>query len=202
MSVSSASAIRASLLPHSRYTVLRPTPALAATDSMVNPPYPDSANSASAAWRITRRDRSIRGSTKFAARPWRPTTLVCLDFLRYLVDDIDSAVDFYTRQLAFDERMRPGPGFAMLQRGPLRLLLNTPAGGGGAGQQLPDGSQPEPGGWNRFQIEVDDLDPITADLRRAGATFRSEIITGRGGRQILLEDPAGNLIELFEPGPG
>jgi len=122
--------------------------------------------------------------------------------VRYIVDDIDSAVDFYTRRLAFDERMRPGPGFAMLQRGPLRLLLNTPAGGGGAGQQMPDGDLPEPGGWNRFQIEVDDLDKIIADLRHARATFRSDIITGKGGWQILLEDPAGNLIELFEPVPG
>ena len=118
--------------------------------------------------------------------------------VRYIVDDVDSAVEFYTTHLSFETRMRPAPGFAMLQRGNLRLLLNTP-GGGGAGQALPDGTRPEPGGWNRFQIGVDDLDVVVAGLRRAGAGFRSEIITGKGGRQVLLQDPSGNLIELFEP---
>jgi len=121
--------------------------------------------------------------------------------IRYIVDDIDSAIDFYTRHLDFEERMRPGPGFAMLQRGSLRLLLNTPAGGGGAGQPMSDGRLPEPGGWNRFQIEIGDLDATVGELRQAGADFRGEIITGKGGRQILLEDPAGNPIELFEPVP-
>lgn len=95
--------------------------------------------------------------------------------------------------------MQPGPGFALLGRGALRLLLNTPGGGGGAGQALADGSQPTPGGWNRFQLEVADLDATVAQLKEHGARFRSELITGQGGRQILLEDPAGNLIELFEP---
>lgn len=118
--------------------------------------------------------------------------------VRYIVDDVDSAVQFYTTHLSFETRMRPAPGFAMLRRGNLRLLLNTP-GGGGAGQALPDGTRPEPGGWNRFQIEVDDLDLVVAGLRQAGAGFRSGIITGKGGRQVLLQDPSGNLIELFEP---
>jgi len=119
--------------------------------------------------------------------------------IRYIVDDIDAAIDFYIERLGFEERMRPGPGFAMLQRGSLRLLLNTPAGGGGAGQDVSDGSRPEPGGWNRFQLEVDDLDATVAAMKQAGASFRGDIITGKGGRQVLLEDPAGNLIELFEP---
>jgi predicted enzyme related to lactoylglutathione lyase len=90
----------------------------------------------------------------------------------------------------------------MLRRGGLRLLLNTPGGGGGAGQAMPDGTLPEPGGWNRFQITVDDLDAVHARLRAAGAAFRSDVITGIGGRQILLQDPAGNLVELFEQRAG
>lgn len=94
--------------------------------------------------------------------------------------------------------MGPGPGFAMLLRGDLRLLLNQP-GAGGAGQPMPDGRRPEPGGWNRIQLEVTDLGREVAALRAAGASFRSEILTGRGGSQILLEDPAGNPIELFQP---
>ncbi|HEU4751247.1 MAG TPA: VOC family protein, partial [Acidimicrobiia bacterium] len=95
--------------------------------------------------------------------------------------------------------MHPGPGFAMVTRGDLRLLLNTPAGGGGAGEAMSDGSMPHPGGWNRFQLEVEDLETTVKRLRKAGASFRNEIVTGRGGKQILVEDPAGNLIELFEP---
>lgn len=114
--------------------------------------------------------------------------------VRYIVDDVDAAVDFYTSQLHFDVAMRPGPGFAMLRRGPLRLLLNSPGGGGGAGQSLADGSRPEPGGWNRFQVEVDDLEEAIS-----GLPLRGDIITGRGGRQALVTDPAGNLVELFEP---
>jgi catechol 2,3-dioxygenase-like lactoylglutathione lyase family enzyme len=119
--------------------------------------------------------------------------------VRYIVDDVDAAVDFYTSHLQFEETMRPGPGFAMLHRGGLRLLLNSPGGGGGAGQTLADGSRPEPGGWNRFQLQVDDLDTVVDDLRQAGAAFRGDVITGRGGRQALVSDPAGNLVELFEP---
>jgi len=118
--------------------------------------------------------------------------------VRYIVDDVDAAVDFYTSHLGFEVKMRPAPGFAMLARESFTLLLNAP-GAGGAGQTLPDGSVPAPGGWNRFQIEVDDLDGTVSRLREAGASFRSDIISGRGGRQALLQDPAGNLVELFQP---
>lgn len=119
--------------------------------------------------------------------------------VRYIVDDVDAAVDFYTTHLGFEIRTRPGPGFAMLEREGLRLLLNVPGGGGGAGQAMPDGSSPAPGGWNRFQIEVDDLDATIDRLRRNGARFRGDLITGRGGKQALLLDPSGNLVELFQP---
>jgi len=119
--------------------------------------------------------------------------------VRYIVDDVDQAIEFYTTHLGFEVQMHPGPGFASVKRGDLRLLLNTPAGGGGAGEAMPDGSMPEPGGWNRFQLEVEDLEATVKSLRDAGNKFRNEIVTGRGGKQILLEDPAGNLIELFEP---
>jgi catechol 2,3-dioxygenase-like lactoylglutathione lyase family enzyme len=117
--------------------------------------------------------------------------------VRYIVDDVDAAVDFYTTHVGFDLKVRPAPGFAMLSRGPLTLLLNAP-GAGGAGQAMPDGTVPAPGGWNRFQVEVDDLDAAVSRLRDAGATFRGDVITGRGGRQALLQDPAGNLVELFQ----
>lgn len=119
--------------------------------------------------------------------------------VRYIVDDVEQAIAFYTTQLGFEVQMHPGSGFAMVKRGDLRLLLNTPAGGGGAGEAMPDGSVPQPGGWNRFQLEVEDLEATVKRLGEAGASFRNEIVTGRGGKQILLQDPAGNLIELFEP---
>jgi len=118
--------------------------------------------------------------------------------VRYITDDVDAAVEFYAERLGFTVDMRPGPGFAMLSRGDLRLLLNAP-GAGGAGQPLPDGRLPQPGGWNRFQIEVSDLEREVDALREAGAGFRGDIVTGRGGSQILLEDPSGNPIELFQP---
>jgi catechol 2,3-dioxygenase-like lactoylglutathione lyase family enzyme len=118
--------------------------------------------------------------------------------VRYVVTDVDAAVEFYTTLLGFEVRMRPAPGFAALERGGLRLLLNAP-GAGGAGQAMPDGSVPEPGGWNRFQIEVDDLSAMVDRLRARGARFRNEIVTGNGGRQILVEDPSGNPVELNEP---
>lgn len=120
--------------------------------------------------------------------------------VRYIVDDIDAAVRFYTGLLGFELQMQPGGGFAMLTRGSLRLLLNTPTGPGGASQPMPDGRRPEPGGWNRIQFEVGDLSAEVDRLRGQGASFRNEIVSGIGGRQILLEDPAGNLIELFESG--
>ncbi len=121
--------------------------------------------------------------------------------VRYIVDDVDAAIAFYCGQLGFTEEMHPAPTFAMLSRGDLRFVLSSPGGGpGGGGQSMPDGTSPEPGGWNRIQLEVDDLEGAVARLRDAGARFRNDIVTGVGGRQILVEDPAGNPIELFEPG--
>jgi catechol 2,3-dioxygenase-like lactoylglutathione lyase family enzyme len=119
--------------------------------------------------------------------------------VRYIVDDVDAAIGFYCDQLGFDEVMHPAPTFAMLARGDLRLVLSAPGGGPGGGAAMPDGTMPEPGGWNRFQLEVDDIEATVARLREHGARFRNEIITGVGGRQILVEDPAGNPIELFQP---
>jgi catechol 2,3-dioxygenase-like lactoylglutathione lyase family enzyme len=119
--------------------------------------------------------------------------------VRYIVDDVDAAVAFYSDQLGFAVDARPGPGFAIVSRGPLQLLLSAPGGPGGAAQAMPDGRVPEPGGWNRIQLEVEDLTAVVGELREAGARFRNDIVTGRGGSQILLEDPAGNPIELFQP---
>jgi catechol 2,3-dioxygenase-like lactoylglutathione lyase family enzyme len=119
--------------------------------------------------------------------------------VRYIVDDVDAAIDFYCRELGFHEVMHPAPSFAMLSLGDLRLVLSAPGGGPGGGQAMPDGTAPHPGGWNRFQLEVDDIDATVARLREHGARFRSDIVTGVGGKQILVEDPAGNPIELFQP---
>src|SRR3954454_17184173 len=121
--------------------------------------------------------------------------------VRYFVDDVDAAIGFYVDLLGFEVLMRPGAPFAMLRRDDLRLLLSAPGGGPGGGAAMPDGRLPEPGGWNRFQLEVPDLDAQVEALRATGATFRNEIVQGVGGRQILVEDPAGNCVELFEPGP-
>jgi catechol 2,3-dioxygenase-like lactoylglutathione lyase family enzyme len=119
--------------------------------------------------------------------------------IRYIVDDVDAAIAFYCQRLGFREVMHPAPTFAMLSRGDLRLVLTAPGGGPGGGQAMPDGTVPEPGGWNRFQLEVDDLEATVADLRAHGARFRNEIVVGVGGNQILVEDPSGNPVELFEP---
>lgn len=119
--------------------------------------------------------------------------------VRYIVDDVDAAIAFYTAQLGFTLDMHPAPPFAMLSRGDLRLVLSAPNPMGGGGQSMPDGTRPQPGGWNRFAIEIDDLDATVLRLRAAGAHFRNEIVTGVGGRQIILDDPAGNPIELFQP---
>jgi catechol 2,3-dioxygenase-like lactoylglutathione lyase family enzyme len=119
--------------------------------------------------------------------------------VRYIVRDVDAAIAFYCGQIGFREVMHPAPTFAMLARGDLRLVLSAPNPAGGGGQPMPDGRQQEPGGWNRFAIEVDDLEGMVERLRKAGATFRNEIVTGVGGKQILLEDPSGNPIELFQP---
>jgi catechol 2,3-dioxygenase-like lactoylglutathione lyase family enzyme len=119
--------------------------------------------------------------------------------VRYIVDDVDAAIDFYCGSLGFREVMHPAPSFAMLSLDDLRLVLTAPGGGPGGGAAMPDGTLPEPGGWNRFQLEVEDLDATVARLRERGARFRNEIVEGVGGRQILVEDPAGNLVELFQP---
>jgi len=119
--------------------------------------------------------------------------------VRYFIDDMDAAVAFYCDDLGFTEVMRPAPAFAMLTHGALRLLLSVPGGGPGGGAAMPDGTMPTPGGWNRFVLEVDDLDATVAVLRGAGAHFRNEIVDGMGGRQILVDDPAGNPVELFQP---
>ena len=119
--------------------------------------------------------------------------------VRYIVDDVDAAIEFYCQMLGFQEVMHPAPAFAMLSRGDLRLVLSAPGGGPGGGQAMSDGTMPAPGGWNRFQLEVDDLEATVRRLRDAGAHFRNEIVTGVGGKQVLVEDPAGNPVELFEP---
>jgi len=117
--------------------------------------------------------------------------------VRYMVDDVEAAVDFYTRHFDFTVRSSAAPAFADVVRGRLRLLLSGPA--SSAGRPMPDGRTPEPGGWNRIHLEVADIAIEVERLRAAGLTFRNDIVTGPGGRQILLEDPAGNPIELFQP---
>ena len=120
--------------------------------------------------------------------------------VRYIVHDVDAAIEFYCSNLGFQVGMHPAAGFAMLSRGDLRLLLSAPgAGPGGGGQAMPDGRVPEPGGWNRFQLQVSDLSALVETLRGQGATFRNDIVVGVGGKQILVEDPSGNPVELFEP---
>src|SRR5215472_2750017 len=116
--------------------------------------------------------------------------------VRYIVNDVDDAIAFYCEKLGFSEVMHPAPAFAMLVRGDLRLVLSAPNPAGGGGQPMPDGRSQEPGGWNRFAIEVGDLEQMVAELRAAGARFRNDIVTGVGGKQILVEDPSGNPIEL------
>lgn len=117
--------------------------------------------------------------------------------VRYIASDVSVAAQFYVDHLGFRVDLQPGPGFAMLSRGDLRLLLNA-SGAGGAGSAADDGRRPEPGGRNRFQMEVGDLDQVVADLKAAGRRFRTDIVQGNGGRQALVEDPSGNVIELFE----
>ena len=117
--------------------------------------------------------------------------------VRYIVNDVDEAIAFYTGQLGFSVVMHPAPEFAMLARDDLRLLLSQPSGRGGGGQILSGDRKPEPGGWNRFQLEVPDVDAEAARLRRAGVTLRSDVQHGIGGDQVIVEDPSGNAIELF-----
>jgi catechol 2,3-dioxygenase-like lactoylglutathione lyase family enzyme len=118
--------------------------------------------------------------------------------VRYIVNDVDAAIGFYTNALDFEVEVHPAPGFAALKRGDLRLYLNAP-GAGGAGQASKSGEAPVPGGWNRFQLIVDDLQQVEQKLADQGATFRTRDVEGKGGLQALVEDPSGNLIELFQP---
>jgi catechol 2,3-dioxygenase-like lactoylglutathione lyase family enzyme len=117
--------------------------------------------------------------------------------VRYMVDDVDESIAFYTKQLGFQVLTDASPAFADVKRGNLRLLLAGPK--SSAGRPMPDGAQPGPGGWNRIHFIVDDIDAEVARLRGAGATFRNDIVEGPGGKQILLQDPSGNVVELFQP---
>ena len=119
--------------------------------------------------------------------------------VRYIVDDVAAAIEFYCDLLNFHVVMHPAPTFAMLDREELRLVLSAPSGQGGGGQAMPDGTKPEPGGWNRFLIEVPDIVHRVQVLRQHGVHFRNDVVVGVGGKQILLEDPSGNPVELFEP---
>jgi catechol 2,3-dioxygenase-like lactoylglutathione lyase family enzyme len=122
--------------------------------------------------------------------------------VRYIVDNVDEADEFYTKHLGFQLDMHPDPAFAMLSRGDLRLVLVSPVGPdhpGGGSRPLPDGTVQQPGGWNRFMLQVPDLETTVTDLRRDGVRFRTDIITGVGTKQVMIEDPSGNPIELFEP---
>ncbi len=139
---------------------------------------------------------SCAQSPQTANKPKEETPVTTIS-VRYIVDDVDAAVEFYTKLLGFRVDLRPAPGFANLSRGNLSLLLNAP-GAGGAGQSMPDGRKPAPGGWNRIRIEVPDLASEVERLRQEKAHFRNDIVIGNGGNQILLDDPAGNPIELYE----
>jgi catechol 2,3-dioxygenase-like lactoylglutathione lyase family enzyme len=119
--------------------------------------------------------------------------------VRYIVYDVEAAIGFYTGHLGFSVQIHPNDMFAMLNRGDLRLVLSVPGAPAGGGQAMPDGTLPQPGGWNRFAVEVPDLDATVAELRRDGVRFRNDVVTGVGGKQIIAEDPSGNPVELFEP---
>ncbi len=119
--------------------------------------------------------------------------------VRYIVNNVDESIQFYTFLLGFKLEMHPAPPFAMLSLGDLRLVLSSPNPAGGGGQSMPDGSQQSPGGWNRFAIEVKDISDIVETLRKSGVHFRNNIVTGVGGKQIIIDDPSGNPVELFEP---
>jgi catechol 2,3-dioxygenase-like lactoylglutathione lyase family enzyme len=118
--------------------------------------------------------------------------------VRYIVDDVDAAIAFYADRLGFEEVMHPAPTFAMLVRGELRLVLSRPSSAPGGGQVVGD-RVPRPGGWNRFALEVEDVDAAFAELRRHDVAFRGPIVDGVGGRQVIAEDPSGNPVELFQP---
>jgi catechol 2,3-dioxygenase-like lactoylglutathione lyase family enzyme len=119
--------------------------------------------------------------------------------VRYIVDDVDAAIAFYNKNLGFEVTAQSGPYFAILTRENMQLVLSPPKGPGGGSQPMPDGRRPEPGGWNRIIVRTSNLEDEVSTLKKAGVAFRNEIVAGPGGRQILLEDPSGNLVELFEP---
>jgi catechol 2,3-dioxygenase-like lactoylglutathione lyase family enzyme len=119
--------------------------------------------------------------------------------IRYIVNDVEAAVDFYTHHLRFRVTFHRGPAFAILELNDLRIAVNAPGGPGGASQPMPDGTEPEPGGWNRMILEVSNLESEAERLRLEGVKFRSDLVSGIGGKLLLIEDPSGNLIELFEP---
>jgi catechol 2,3-dioxygenase-like lactoylglutathione lyase family enzyme len=121
--------------------------------------------------------------------------------VRYIVNDVDAAIAFYTRHLGFRVSAQSGAYFAILERDDLQLVLSPPKGPGGGSQPMPDGRRPEPGGWNRIIVRSSNLEGDVNALRQADVKFRNDIVAGPGGRQILLEDPSGNPVELFEPGP-
>jgi glyoxylase I family protein len=121
--------------------------------------------------------------------------------VRYIVNEMDAAVAFYKQRLGFQVTAQSGPNFALLTRENLQLVLSPPKGPGGGSQPMPDGRRPEPGGWNRIIVRSSNLEDDIDALRNAGVVFRNDIVAGPGGRQILLEDPSGNLVELFEPAP-
>lgn len=129
-----------------------------------------------------------------------PNDLDDMVSVRYMVDDVEAAIDFYTKHLGFTLRMSAAPAFADVARGRLRLLLSGPR--SSAGRPMPDGAVPAPGGWNRIHLIVSDIAAEVDRLRSAGLTFRNDIVTGPGGQQILLQDPAGNVVELFQPADG
>jgi len=128
-----------------------------------------------------------------------PAVIMAPVSVRYIVNDVDEAIAFYTNCLGFTVAMHPAPPFAILDRGDLRLLLSAPNAQGGGGSAMPDGTLPAPGGWNRISLQVSDLPALVAELRAKGARFRNDIVKGVGGNQILVDDPSGNCVELFEP---